>query len=65
MAVTGHLETKNSHWFLIFGSAIVVLMECNIMFGLGGAIFHNSWDVNIDHKELEWCFIGDYTKVSE
>jgi len=51
MAVTSHLETKNSHWFLIFG--------------LGGAKFHNSWDMNTDHKELEWCFIGDHTKVSE
>jgi len=69
MAVTSHLETKNSHWFLIFGSDVVVLVECNIMlrskFGLGGVKFHNSWDMNTDHKELEWCFIDNYTKVSE
>jgi hypothetical protein len=46
----------------------VVLMECNIMlrskFGLGVVKFHDAWDVNIDHNELEWCFIDNYTKVS-
>jgi hypothetical protein len=69
MAVTGHLETMNSHWFLIFGSAVVVLMECNIMlrskFGLDGVKFHNSWVMNTDHKELEWCFIDNYIDVGE
>jgi len=44
-------------------------MECNIMlrskFGLGGVKFHKSRDMNTDHKELEWCFIDNYTEVSE
>jgi hypothetical protein len=44
-------------------------MECSIILNqslvLGGAKFYNLWNVNTDHKELEWCFIDNYTEVGE